>query len=50
MHLENFTVCGKKKLIFTKKKISTVLMINKVIHIFSLSGEKFMPELNLKQP
>ena len=24
--------------------------MNKVIHIFSLSGEKFMPELNLKQP
>ena len=53
MLLSNCAVCGKKKLSFIKNKelhnFDYVKMI-KISNKFLLTGEKFMPELNLKQP
>ena len=41
MILSNCAVCGKKKLTFSK---------NKIINKFLLTGDKFIPELHLRQP
>ena len=54
MFLSNCAICGKKKLIFLKKKKnSTILMIsskmNKAIKKYLLNGNKVLPELHLKQ-
>ena len=56
MLLSNCAICGKKRWTFIKNKelhnfndIWTFKM-NKTINKFLLNGDKFMPELNLKQP
>ena len=50
----NCAVCGKEKLTFNKKIKNSAILINlkmnKIIDKFFLAGDKFMPELNLKQP
>ena len=58
--LSNYAFCGmkKKKKIFTKNKQlhsfdniwNNYFKINKIINKFILTGDKFMPELHLKQP
>ena len=50
----NYAVCGKKKTIFIKNKelnriSNDQLQINKIIKNVLLTGDKFMPELHLKQ-
>ena len=48
-------ICGKKKSIFIKSHESNSTSydqykMNKIINKFLLTGDKFMPELHLKQP
>ena len=55
MLLLNSAVCGKKKLTFIRnKKLNNIsndqLKINIIINKILLTGDKFMPELHLKQP
>ena len=58
MLLSNYAVCGKKKSTFIKNKeihnfnniSNEKFKMNKVINKFLLAGDKFMPELHLKQP
>ena len=46
MLLSKCAVCGKTKSTFTKKEE----LYNKIINKISLTVNKFMPELHLKQP
>ena len=51
--LSNCDACGKKKLTFIKDKELhnfDLFKINKIMNKFLLIGDKFMPELHLKQP
>ena len=53
MLLSNCTICGMKKSTFIKNKElhnSDQFKMNKIINKFLLTGDKFMPELHLKQP
>ena len=52
MLLSNCAVCGKKKSVFIKNKelSNDQFEMNKIFHKFLFAGEKFMPELHLKQP
>ena len=54
MLLSNCTICGKNKLTFIKNKELTnsndYFKTNRIINKFLLTGDKFMPELHLKQP
>ena len=52
MLLSNCAICGKKKLTFIKNKelSNDQFKMNKIINKFLLTGDKFMPELHLKQP
>ena len=52
MILSDCVVCGKKKqLSFKNQELSNdQFKMNKIINIFLLTGDKFMPELHLKQP
>ena len=58
MLLSNFAVCGKKKSTFIKNKelhnfdkiSNDSFKMTTTINKFLLTGEKFMPELHLKQP
>ena len=52
MSLSNCAVCGKKKSTYIKNKelSNDYFKINKIVKNFLLTGDKFMRELNLKQP
>ena len=55
MLLSNCAISGKKKPTFIKdKEIDNIsddqFKMNKIINKFLLTGDKFMPELHLKQP
>ena len=59
MILSNCSDCGKKKLMFTKNLHlqglhQTIVLIkfkiNKIVKIFLVNGDKFMPELHLRLP
>ena len=53
MFLSNCSVCRKKKSAFIKNKALhnfDWFKMNKIINKFLLAGDKFMPELHLKQP
>ena len=55
MLLSNCAICGKKKLTFIKKQeINSIsndqFKMNKIIDKFLVTGDKFLPEWNLKQP
>ena len=54
MLLSNCTICGKNKSTFIKNKELTnsndYFKTNRIINKFLLTGDKFMPELHLKQP
>ena len=51
MLLSNCTVSGKKKSTFIKNQevSNDQFKMNKIINKFLLTGDKFMPELHLKQ-
>ena len=52
MFLSNCAVCSKKKSTFVKNKELhnfDKFIMNKIINKFLLTGDKFMPELHLKQ-
>ena len=49
MLLSNCAVCGKKKSVFIKNKELSNDQFE-IFHKFLFAGEKFMPELHLKQP
>ena len=52
MFLSNCAVCSKKKSTFIKNKELhnfDEFIMNKIINKFLLTGDKFMPELHLKQ-
>ena len=54
--LSSCSVCGKKKLTFIKNKELHYIFalmeykMNKIINKFLLTGDKFIPELHLRQP
>ena len=52
MLLSNCAVCGKKKSTFIKNKelSNDQFKMNKIINKFLFTGDKFMPELHLRQP
>ena len=52
MLLSNCAVCGKKKSTFIKNKelSNDYIKMNKIINKSLSNGDKFMPELHLKQP
>ena len=55
MLLSNCAICGKEKSTFTKNKefnniSNDKFKMNKIIDKFLLTGDKFIPELHLKQP
>ena len=52
MLLSNCAVCGKNKSTFIKNQelSNDYFKMNKIINNFLLTGDKFMPELHLKQP
>ena len=52
MLLSNFAIFGKKNSTFIKNQelLNDQFKINKIINKFLLSGENFIPELQLKQP
>ena len=55
MLLSNYAICGKEKSTFIKnKKLNNFnhlfKMKNEIINKFSLTGDEFMPDLDLKQP
>ena len=58
MLLSNCTICGNKKSTFIKNKelpnfnniSNNQFKMNKIINKFLLTGDKFVPELHLKQP
>ena len=54
MLLSNCAICGKKKSTFIKNKelnnFNDSSKLNKIVNKFLLTGDKFMPELYLKQP
>ena len=51
MFLSNCAICGKKKSTFIKNQELSIdyFKMNKIINKFLLNGDKFMPELHLKQ-
>ena len=52
MLLSNFAIYGKKNSTFIKNQelLNDQFKINKIINKFLLTGENFIPELQLKQP
>ena len=50
--LSNCAICGKRKSTFIKNHelSNDQFKMNKIINKFLLIGDKFMPELHLKQP
>ena len=52
MLISNCAVCGRKKTTVIKNKelLNDQFQVNKIINKFLLTGDKFMPELHLKQP
>ena len=50
MLLSNCVICDNRKSEFSNQQFNTRYKINKIVHNFLLAWDKFMPEMNLKQP